>query len=348
MSRWRRITDWLPTKLSSQLFLGMTALETVVDIVIVAVLLNSFEDKIIDTIFQRNEDSVLPVYLGLFVLAHIVQLALAIDAIVAKNTIQVASRALTTKVTAIPDTSPPQLALNIFNTLFLAYSIIQISELRALLETQMLRILVWLIPVMISLTEATYIGTFWFIWRDFGWQIFKEIGADRSMKRAYAWYHVFLTALKFDWFFLLSFSLQLVLLVLRQSALERGLTIAAMPITLLILIAGYIAVRKEINWLFYSFEGGCCAGVGYFVYKIFMVYQRRKTDYLLVFKSLTVFAVFCLLVLLFTIFTSTMCFRNFGRGLRYHLMKDNTVKLGDGDEMDEYERWKTKNRMSID
>ncbi|KAM0788014.1 hypothetical protein ACM66B_006214 [Microbotryomycetes sp. NB124-2] len=307
----------------------MTALETVVDTVIVAVLLNSFEDKIIDTIFQRNEDSVLPVYLGLFVLAHIVQLALAIDAIVAKNTIQV-------------------LALNVFNTLFLAYSIIQISELRELLDSKTLRIIVWLIPVMISLTEATYIGTFWFIWRDFGWQIFKEIGADRSIKRAYAWYHVFLTALKFDWFFLLSFSLQLVLLVLRQSALERGLTIAAMPVTLLILIAGYVAVRREINWLFYSFEGGCCAGVGYFVYKIFMVYQRRKTDYLLVFKSLTLFAVICLLVLLFTIFTSTMCFRNFGRGLRYHLMKDNPVRLGDGEEMDDYEGWKTKNRMSID
>ncbi|KAM0788015.1 hypothetical protein ACM66B_006214 [Microbotryomycetes sp. NB124-2] len=327
-STWRRMTDWFPKKLSSQLFLGMTALETVVDTVIVAVLLNSFEDKIIDTIFQRNEDSVLPVYLGLFVLAHIVQLALAIDAIVAKNTIQ--------------------LALNVFNTLFLAYSIIQISELRELLDSKTLRIIVWLIPVMISLTEATYIGTFWFIWRDFGWQIFKEIGADRSIKRAYAWYHVFLTALKFDWFFLLSFSLQLVLLVLRQSALERGLTIAAMPVTLLILIAGYVAVRREINWLFYSFEGGCCAGVGYFVYKIFMVYQRRKTDYLLVFKSLTLFAVICLLVLLFTIFTSTMCFRNFGRGLRYHLMKDNPVRLGDGEEMDDYEGWKTKNRMSID
>ncbi|KAK4051290.1 hypothetical protein OIO90_004771 [Microbotryomycetes sp. JL221] len=326
---WHTMTDWLPTNPSSQLFLGMTALETVVDIVIVAILLNSFEDKIIDTIFQRNEDSVLPVYLGLFVLAHLVQLALAIDAIVAKNTIQI-------------------LALNIFNTLFLIYSVIQITELRELLETKLLKILVWLIPVMISITETVYICTYWFIWKDFGWQIFKQIGADRSIKRAYAWYHVFLTVLKFDWFFLLSFSLQLVLLVLQQSQLERGLTIAAMPITLLVLIAGYISVRREINWLFYSFEGGCCAGVGYFVYKIFMVYQRRHTDYLLVFKSLTVFAAFCLLVLLFTIFTSTMCFRHFGRGLRYHLMKDTPINSSDGDEMDEYDRWKTKNRMSID
>lgn len=67
-----------------------------------------------------------------------------------------------------------------FNTLFLVYSIIQVRgmlsnlrsasihlllpqilEIKDLLETGTLRILVWLIPVMISLTEATYIGTFY-------------------------------------------------------------------------------------------------------------------------------------------------------------------------------------------
>lgn len=41
---------------------------------------------------------------------------------------------------------------------------------------------------MVSLTEAVYVGTIWYIWRDFGWQVFKRIGADRGIKRAYAWY----------------------------------------------------------------------------------------------------------------------------------------------------------------
>lgn len=131
---------------------------------------------------------------------------------------------------------------------------------------------------MISLTEATYLGTFWFIWQDYGWRVFKKIGADRGIKRAYAWYHVFLTALKFDFFFLLAFSLQLVLLVLQQNALERGLTIAAMPVTLLILIAGYVAVRKENVWMYYGFEAGCCAGVGYFVYKVSVALLIVCTD----------------------------------------------------------------------
>lgn len=35
------------------------------DVVIVTILLKSFEGKIIDTVLERNESSVLPVYLGL-------------------------------------------------------------------------------------------------------------------------------------------------------------------------------------------------------------------------------------------------------------------------------------------
>jgi len=35
------------------------------DVCIVAILLNSFEGKILSTVLERNEDSVLPVYLGL-------------------------------------------------------------------------------------------------------------------------------------------------------------------------------------------------------------------------------------------------------------------------------------------
>lgn len=54
-----------------------------------------------------------------------------------------------------------QVALIVFNTLFLVYSVIQILEIKDLLATGTLRILVWLIPVMILLTEATYVGTFY-------------------------------------------------------------------------------------------------------------------------------------------------------------------------------------------
>lgn len=41
--------------------------------------------------------------------------------------------------------------------------------------------------------------------------------------------------------------------------------------------------------MFLVFLAGCTAGSAYFAYKLYMIYQNRDTDYLLVYKSLTVF-----------------------------------------------------------
>lgn len=49
---------------------------------------------------------------------------------------------------------------------------------------------------------------------------------------------------------------------------QRYLTVAALPITLLILIMGYFAIRREMRGLFWVFLVGCLAGACYFVYKV--------------------------------------------------------------------------------
>lgn len=45
----------------------MSLIETIVDVVIVTILLNSFESSLVKTILARDEQSVLPVYLCLLV-----------------------------------------------------------------------------------------------------------------------------------------------------------------------------------------------------------------------------------------------------------------------------------------
>ncbi|GAA6041710.1 hypothetical protein JCM8097_003094 [Rhodosporidiobolus ruineniae] len=302
-----RLRPLLPSSKSTIAWLTITSLETVVDGVIVAVLLNSFEDKIWKTVLKRDEKSVLPVYLGLFILAHVFQLVLAVDALVAKNTIQV-------------------MALLLFNTLFLVYAFVQIHEIRRLVTGEALSVLVWFIPVMISLTEVTYLATIWPIYKEFGWQVFKRIGADRRIKKCYAWYQVFISILKFDFFFFIAFSLQLVLLVPTQTDAERWITVAALPITLLLLLLGYFAVKREHRLMFYGFLVGCAIGCAYFVYKLFIIYRDRDVDYRLVFKSLTVFAALCLAALIWTTANVIICYRHFGRGLKYHMMKGHNLR----------------------
>lgn len=48
----------------------------------------------------------------------------------------------------------------------------------------------------------------WLIWRlyaEFGWDLFKALGADRAIKKAYFKYQIFLSLLKGDFFLFIGF-----------------------------------------------------------------------------------------------------------------------------------------------
>lgn len=54
-----------PRTLPTIAFLGITVLETIVDVVIVAIVLHSFDGGFVQSVLAKNDQSVLPVYLGL-------------------------------------------------------------------------------------------------------------------------------------------------------------------------------------------------------------------------------------------------------------------------------------------
>ncbi|GAA5850838.1 hypothetical protein JCM9279_003942 [Rhodotorula babjevae] len=301
-----RLAPLVPRTPATIAWLAMTLVETAVDTCIVGLTLNTYAEKLWRTVLERDERSVLPVYLGLFVLAHLTQLVLAVDALVAKNTIQV-------------------VALAILNGLLAVYAGIQIADIRSLVSGY-LAILIWCIPAMITLTQIVYLACLWPIWREFGWQIFKTMGADRRVKKSYAWFQVFICVLKFDLFFFIAFSLQLVFLVPTQTDAERWITVAALPVTSGMLLLGYLAVKHENRTGYWCFLASCALGSAYFIYKLFIIYRDRETDYRLVFKSLTVFAALCLAALILTTVTVTVCYRHFGRGLKYHMSRGDLLR----------------------
>ena len=164
-----------------------------------------------------------------------------------------------------------------FNLSFMVYSIIQIGEIREIggdLSEQTgisdipINVLTTIIPCVIAAAELAYIGLGWKIYTEFGWQVYKFLGANRQIKKMYAQFQVFECLVKFDVFFWVAFCVQLIWLVLQRQDWEYYLTVAALPLSIIVLVEGNLAARHENKWMMYTFISGCFGALVYFVYKV--------------------------------------------------------------------------------
>lgn len=136
--------------------------------------------------------------------------------------------------------------------------------------------------------------------------------------------------MKFDFFFFLGFTVQFVVIVLNTKDVEFALTVAVIPITILVLWAALYFVRKEnlsgmivVICLFF-------AAMAYFFFKLVRMYQPSQAyKYLATRKTLVVFAILTIILLTATIINSIYCCINFNQGLRIILNDDDKANLPD-------------------
>jgi len=183
-----------------------------------------------------------------------------------------------------------------------------------------------IIPCVIAAAELAYIGLGWKIYTEFGWQVYKFLGADRQIKKMYAQFQVFECLVKFDVFFWVTFCVQLIWLVLQKQDWEYYVTVAALPLSIIVLVEGNLAARHENKWMMYTFISGCFGALVYFVYKLGKVISRREDEFALAWKSLTIFSVLSIIMLLITIVFAGILMYNFDRGLKTQLAKKSKSK----------------------
>ncbi|KAJ7139913.1 hypothetical protein C8R44DRAFT_975634 [Mycena epipterygia] len=323
----------LPESIACRLYVLTVLIETTIDLAIEGELLIQINKH------STKEDSAaahkMPVYLSIFALAHVFQFVMAVDAVYARNTLQF-------------------ICLTVFNALFLVYAVIQIGEIRQLdtlsaTGSVPISVLTTIIPIVIAIAEVAYIALGWKIYHEFGWKVYKFLGADRRIKKMYANYQIYECLVKFDVFFWVGFSVQFIWLVLLVHDWEFYVTCAALPLSLVLLVEGHLAARHENKWMMFTFISGCAAAMIYFVYKLAKVLMYKDTkDFILVWKTLTVFSVIAIILLAATTVFSFLVLRNFGRGLKDSLTKKSMSHNQHGSQHHRRAASANPNRMSID
>ncbi|EWC43616.1 hypothetical protein DRE_01503 [Drechslerella stenobrocha 248] len=276
-------------------------------------------------------------YLTLFIFAWVFQFVLVYDALRLKNTIQV-------------------FGLCIFNTLMLLYSAIQIDQIREAIfmapggntpdrpdnynpDRLWRKVYPFLvaIPVVIGVISAFMSFVAWRLHDEFAWTIYKHISADLRMKRRYLIFQIYIALLKFDFFFFLGFTIQFLVIVLEESDIEFILTIIVIPVTIFILFGAAWFTRREnkigsaaVIILYFG-------ALSYFLFKLVRMYHGNRVEYyLLARRSLTIFAVITVILLIITIGTAIKCMLNYDKGLKQHVNRRKVTDTEDKHQMTDF------------
>jgi len=186
---------------------------------------------------HKTQARTIPTFLTLYIFSFIYQLILVWDALRLKNTIQV-------------------MGLCMYNVALLIYGAVQMQQIKDAV-TQLhamgdIDLKIWhesrpfliAIPCVLALGTSLLSVVTWKLYDEFAWTIYKHISADLRMKTRYLTFQIYIALLKFDFFFFLGFTVQFVVIVTKTN-IEFALTLAAIPLTVVVLFLASYFVRRE-------------------------------------------------------------------------------------------------------
>jgi len=293
-------------------FVATTLLQAIAVLALVAIVFGKVQ-AVFDT--RSGNYKTLPCYFSLFALAELFVLAITIDALKLRNIIQL-------------------VGILMFQIAMMVFGALQVHQTKtALVKTpgqvcfdtcdspgslwSQVEPLLIAVPCIIG---ASWLALVWWtraLYFEFGWAVFHAVGANPAMKQMYQYYQVMICLLKFDFFCFVGLTMQLLILVIDRSSPEFALTIAAIPVVLILLITCGIAVKREIKWLMTISLILMAAALSYFIFKFVRYYSpQTEGQYTSTRVTLSVFTVVSFLLVFTSFAIGLRCFADFDKGLR--------------------------------
>jgi len=310
---------------TQRFFIATISIQAIAVLAIISLVFHFVAD---DVDLDRPNYKTVPCYLALFVLAELFELLMAFDALRLRNVIQLAG-------------------ILVFHVALVVFAVIQVHETKvALVRTpncdgtvdyvtcggsgtlySKVEHLLIIVPCIIAASWLVMIFFVRALYYEFGWAIFRIVGANPAMKTMYQYYQILLCLLKFDFFAFTGVTIQLLIVVLSKNSVEFGLTVAAIPVVLILLIGCGIAVKREIHWLMSISLFLMLASETYFVYKLVRFYEPgSEAQYETTRATLTVFTIVSILLLLTTFAVGLKCAFDFNKGLYESKTADTLLK----------------------
>ncbi|SLM36107.1 hypothetical protein LPUS_05547 [Lasallia pustulata] len=345
----RKDKMYTPASLWTWAFLIVTTLQAAIVLGFESYVFAEFQSGLTEAAFSDKDykayTRTIPTFLTLYIFGFLYQLLLVYDALRLKNTIQV-------------------IGLCVYNVGLLIYAAVQMDQIKDAVNKfspnheinpnvwNMTRPFLVAIPCVIAVGTVFMSIVAWKLYDEFAWTIYKHISADLRMKRRYLTYQIYIALLKFDFFLFLGFTIQFVVIVEKKNDPEFGLTIGAIPVTIIILLMAAYWTRRESKSGMVAVIILYFAGLAYFLFKLVRMYHGRKVpNYIPVRRSLTTFAVITVILIILTIINACMCTNNFGRGLKPYIQRrkleseDEKVAMN---EMPNLAHGPVPSRMTID
>ncbi|KAI8321903.1 hypothetical protein GQ54DRAFT_260913 [Martensiomyces pterosporus] len=271
------------------------------------------------------------VYNAIYILSQVYMVIICLEAVATENTIQVIAALFFYFVCLVYSV-----------TRYIAFYLLPSLAAKMFLRDNNMHTLQIGVIVMYCMSLVSLVVLSWKLKKEVGWSVYKKLGADVALHRAYKWHQNLVMLLKLDIFFIGSYLIQMTALVLKADDTETWLQITVfIPFSIVVVFLAFYALHGERRRLMIGVTWCLVLSVGYFIFKIARVcrsdiigqpgdpYEDNRPYFMI-----TIVAT--MLLVIATAVVSVLCTQNFDAGLKeaiaYDRMKRNHNKLYNQDK----------------